>query len=150
MEHLLRRRRLVIAFAAAAVLALGACTSQRTEPRPAASLVVAACNPAFCNISDAVWQHIEMRHCQGCVVNDKSAFVAGYCGSKANAVSFCQALMGRPNCAGVQQVNNRVAYSADFAAVIGSTRTACNDTVRGTVIYDTNTSAVVTQFPGNP
>ncbi|HXO19251.1 MAG TPA: hypothetical protein VOA87_04915 [Thermoanaerobaculia bacterium] len=150
------RRRQAASVALAAALALGACVHPLAAPRipnPQPLAPPPACNVALCNISQTTWNdHIDPRHCQGtCEGNNKSIFAAVYCGSLANAIAFCQTLMGRPNCAPVQQPGTRVAYGADFAATVGEDRgNACANTVHGTVIYDTGTGAVVTQFPGNP
>lgn len=139
------------ALAAAALLILGACARQAPPTQVARPFVAPACGTGLCVITDTIWNHIDQRHCQGCVANDKSAFINTYCGSKANAVTFCQTLMGRSDCASVQQANGRIAYTATFAADVGNERTSnCGNTSRGTVIYDPTTGGVVTQFPGNP
>jgi hypothetical protein len=141
------RGRLVIA---AAALALGACVHQ--TPPHTGRLVPADCDIALCTIDAVAWNHIDQGHCQGtCLINDKSIFDGAYCVNQANAVTFCQTLMGRPDCAGADQPNGRVAYTATFAAVVGTDlKSACNNTTQGTVIYDPAHVRVVTQFPGNP
>ncbi|MEM9556174.1 MAG: hypothetical protein AAGC60_18090 [Acidobacteriota bacterium] len=153
MSRPTHRRFLPRFFATALCLAaLGALTACTTPRAPSTTPEVAACSTAFCNITDERWAHINERHCQGtCSANNKSIFVPAYCGSKANAVTFCQDLMNRPNCTGTAQPNNRVAYSATFTGKVGDNRNDhCADTTRGTVIYETTTSKVITQFPGDP
>ena len=143
------RRILLVVSLALLTLALGACcANQGTDPAPD---VPPPCHVNLCNISQDTWQnHIEPRHCVG-NCPPKSIFVAGYCGGLADAVTFCQNIMNSPTCAPTQQPNNRVAYTATLAANVGSDRNnACAQTMTGTVIYDTGTNAVVTQFPGTP
>jgi len=145
-----RMRRLV---AVSVALALAACAGQTPVRTSSGVQVPPPCNAALCNITQNTWQyHIDPRHCQGtCVMDNKSVFVAGHCGSLANAVAFCQTLMGRADCLATQQPGTRVAYTATLAATVGTNRNnVCNNTDRGTVIYDTGTGQVVTQFPGDP
>jgi hypothetical protein len=135
-----------------ALLALTGCTVQKppvAAPEAVGQLV--DCHQDYCVITEDTWSnHIEPRHCDG-TCPPKSLFVPAHCGSRADAVAFCRTLMNRPSCVGVDQGGGRIAFSANLAATVGSNRgNACNDTTRGTVIYDEHRDEVVTQFPGNP
>lgn len=109
------------------------------------------CSAALCNISQSTWRrHIEPRHCTG-ECPPKSIFSAEWCGGRAGAVAFCQALMEQASCAGTVQANGNVAYTADLGTEAGRDRdNRCGATRRGTVVYDPTTGRVITQFPGNP
>lgn len=150
----MRLSRPIVLALIALILLSAACAHQVSPPKPQSGAALDVdCDAALCVISQNTWQnHIEPRHCTAnCQADNKSIFIAAYCGSQANAVSFCQALMARPDCNGVNQANGRVAFTATFAANVGvDSRNACNNTTAGTVIYDPNTKQVVTQFPGLP
>ena len=149
----MRHRRLTLLTVTALILVAAGCVRQApAPPHPGVALDV-DCDAAYCNISQLTWQgHIEPRHCTAnCQADNKSIFIAAYCGGLADAVSFCEQLMARPDCSGANQPNGRIAFTATFAASVGvDSRSACAATTAGTVIYDPGTQQVVTQFPGLP
>jgi len=127
-------------------------SSTGTDPTTTQPEALGACAGFTCNISDATWTgHIQPRHCTGCVAGNKSAFVAGYCTDKAAAVSLCQTVLAAGTCSATQQPNTRWAVTATLGATVGQdSRNSCNNTSVGTVIFESDKSTVVTQFPGSP
>lgn len=144
----------VVLAATLALLLLGACAPHKPPvvvTDRGSDVIVPACSAKLCKITEDTWlTHIKPRHCTG-TCPPKSIFANAYCGSRADAVAFCEELMSRPNCQGDAQPNGRIAYTASLAGIAGSNRNnGCADTRWGTVIYDPDDDEVVTQFPGTP
>ncbi|WP_438016866.1 hypothetical protein WMF18_39725 [Sorangium sp. So ce315] len=164
MNSLQIRRHTLRLLAAAITLVSAACAGTSAsnvrdeapgEGGPASSQsdpqVGVACSELQCDISATAWKHIQHRHCTGCAVGDKSAFVPGYCGSQANAVLFCTSILAASDCAATTQPNGNIAVTATLAGDVGTLRTDCTTvTETGTVIFKSDKKSVVTQFPGLP
>ncbi|QRK09336.1 hypothetical protein JQX13_04090 [Archangium violaceum] len=144
----------LLLVAGAPLFFAGCTTTSQRQPPPVETTetaLVVSCSSFTCNISESAWNHISSRHCGACVANDKSAFVSAYCGDKAAAVSFCQAIISAGNCTAAQQPNGRFAATATLGSDVGKdSKAACGATRTGTVIFESNKTSVVTQFPGTP
>jgi|GEM_PF-4661123 len=146
---------LIRVLASMTLMVAASCTSSRPPEQVAEPLAtsteVIACGALSCNISTATWTHIQQRHCTGCAVGDRSAFVAAYCANQAAAVTFCTAVLASASCAATRQSNGRIAATADLGHAVGNLRAmGCPSSTTGTVIFANDGGSVVTQFPGTP
>jgi hypothetical protein len=100
--------------------------------------------------TNLAFRHIRDRHCNAsCPTDNKSIFVANYCGSAANMRKFCNAIKNSSNCQQIAQRNGRIKAVATLSSNVGTNRNnGCNSTNIGSVIYDPSGNIVVTQFPG--
>ncbi|MDJ0863096.1 MAG: hypothetical protein QNJ82_12775, partial [Gammaproteobacteria bacterium] len=98
--------------------------------------VQAACtNIPACNLNTS-WNHINQRHCNGCVVGDRSEFNSNHCANQAAMTQLCDAIRQAGTCAETAQPPNRIKATATLANNLGRTRDAgCPATATGSVIY---------------